>query len=94
MVLCAHRLRPGEGGAVHHAHARNVQTVEDLVQQRRVAARFGDVEGVQNAVLEDIHFVDVGALRQLASLAAHIAHVEHYTPLPICRPSEAFQFWI
>ncbi len=67
-------------GAVHHAHARNVQTVEDLVQQRRVAARCGDVEGVQNAVLEDIHFVDVGALRQLTSFAAHVPHVEHDAP--------------
>ena len=55
----------------------NVQAIENLVEQRRVAAGFGGVESVQDSVLEDIVFVDVGAAQKLGAFAAHVADVEH-----------------
>ena len=69
-------MRTRQRRAIHCPNASDIQAVENPVEQRRIAPRACSVEGLENAVLKNVRFVQFDGIPQLRTLVSHVADLQ------------------
>jgi (E)-4-hydroxy-3-methylbut-2-enyl-diphosphate synthase len=73
---------------IHFNYKLALIAIEQGVEYRSIPARSRDVKGVQEAVVENIHVVDLSAGHQLAGLVSDVADIQGQRPRDLALESE------
>src|SRR5262245_61781401 len=68
---------------MHVSHIRDVQSGENLVEQWGVSAGTGDVECIEDSVLEDVRLVEFDWRPKLGAFISDVTHLESQIPSKI-----------
>ena len=71
-------MRTGKRRAVDHTNTGDIQPIQQPVKQWSVATGARDVECVEDAVLEDVRFIQLRGGEKLARLVSYPAQIQRH----------------
>src|SRR5262249_22180168 len=69
------RLGTGQSRPVHNPDASNIEVSQHLIEQRSRASSAGHIERLKDAILKDVHLVEIYRRPQLRPFRAAVADI-------------------